>query len=140
MDRDTYLSLTIEQRAEWATHPGPVAPELLEIIVEDHVFVVGTIADANLSEDNLAMMYQRVADPVIRGRVATNPRAPLALLAQVPLKDHTGRSLEAFLTRLGPGIIDHPGVIDAVSGPWIDERPIIELVRQALGYEVELPE
>lgn len=139
MDVDTYRSMTIEQRAAWAEQPGPVAPDVLDLVLEDHLYVLAVLADANISEENLATVHERATDPVVRVRAATNPRAPLALMAEVPLADHTPRSVEAFLTRLAPGIIDHPAIIQALAGPWLDERPIGEVVVTALDEHTQPP-
>lgn len=50
MDKDTYRSLTIEQRAERATSSGPIEPDLLDLVLEDHNYVIAALVGAEISD------------------------------------------------------------------------------------------
>lgn len=112
-DPESYRRMGIGDRADWAKDAGLLSPEMRDTVLADDRYVIAAFA--------------------------TNPDAPLHLMAAVPLQRHTAQSATAFFTRLG--IVESHGdalseLLDAMDD---DARPILEAVREELGIEVPLP-
>lgn len=112
-DPESYRSMGIGDRADWAETAGPLTPEMLEAVLAD--------------------------DPYVIAAFTTNSDAPLHLLAAVPLQRHTVHSAMEFLNRLGIWETHGEDLSALLNAMDDDPRPILEAVRTELGIDVALP-